>query len=455
MAALTQGRPNIVFVFADQWRAQAAGYVGNDQVETPNLDALATESLVFSNAVAGIPVCCPARATLLTGQRPLTHGVFLNDVHLSDDAVTMGEIFTRAGYDTAYIGKWHVDGRGRSDYIPPQSRHAFAYWKVLECTHDYNHSLYYAQNEQTPSVWDGYDAIAQTEDAVAYLRQRVADGEENPFLLVLSWGPPHDPYQTAPEEYRQRYSAPSIRLRPNVPEALAGEARTMLAGYYAHCTALDECVGTLLQTLNETGLAENTIFVFTSDHGDMLGSQGQTHKQRPWDESIRVPLLLRFPAEFGRQAREISFLIDTPDLLPTLMGLCDLPPAPTVEGTNFAGHLRTETMPAEDAVLITCVHPFGQYAVAQGGREYRGLRTQRYTYVRDLNGPWLLYDNQEDPYQLDNLVNRSEALELQETLDDQLQSRLSETDDQFLPGMEYVRRWGYPLDETGTVPYRW
>ena len=136
-------KPNIVVVLADQWRAQAFGFAGDPNVQTPNFDRLAGESVRFVNAVAGMPVCSPTRASLLTGQRPLTHGVFLNDVPLNPDAVTLPKVLKSAGYDTAAIGKWHIDGHGRSAFIPPERRQGFDYWKVLECTHNYTDSIYY------------------------------------------------------------------------------------------------------------------------------------------------------------------------------------------------------------------------------------------------------------------------------------------------------------------------
>src|SRR5437764_6222260 len=130
-------RPNVIFILADQWRAQAFGYAGDPNVRTPHLDALERESLRFVNAVSNVPVCTPTRASILTGQRALTHGLFMNDAPLNPEAVTIAKVLGKAGYDTGYIGKWHVDGHGRSAYIPPQRRQGFEYWKVLECTHDY------------------------------------------------------------------------------------------------------------------------------------------------------------------------------------------------------------------------------------------------------------------------------------------------------------------------------
>jgi len=135
-------RPNLVFIFADQWRAQSTGYAGNKDVRTPNLDRLAKQSVNFSNAVSGCPVCTPYRGSLLTGQYWLTHGLFYNDKPLNPDAMTIGKVYSKAGYETGYIGKWHIDGHGRSSFIPEERRQGFKFWKVCECTHNYNKSLY-------------------------------------------------------------------------------------------------------------------------------------------------------------------------------------------------------------------------------------------------------------------------------------------------------------------------
>ncbi len=445
-------KPNVVLVFADQWRAQSTGYAGDPNVKTPRLDALAQESLNFSLAVSNCPVCSPFRGSLMTGQYPLTHGVFVNDVQLNPEAASLGKVFSQAGYDTAYIGNWHLDGSGRSAYIPPERRQGFAYWKVLECTHDYNHSAYYAGDSDEKRHWEEYDAIAQTEDALAYIQHRDTD---KPFLLVLSWGPPHNPYETAPQGYRDLYAPEDIILRPNVPDSIAEDARQWLAGYYAHCTALDDCLGRIWDALRTQGLEEDTVFLFTADHGDMLGSQGEQRKQRPWDEAIRTPFLLHCPGIAGRQPGECGALINAPDIMPTLLGLCGLPIPQPVEGLDFSGYVRGGQDPTDGASLIMCPHPFGEWAAAQHqGRAYRGLRTLRYTYVRDLNGPWLLYDNAEDPFQQQNLVHDPDRALLIKTLDEQLAHKRSLLGDDFLPGMDYIQRWGYEVNETGTVPYK-
>lgn len=441
--------PNILFILADQWRAQATGYAGDVNVHTPNLDRLASESVNMTRAVSGCPVCCPMRASLMTGQFPLTHGVFLNDVPLSTDAFTIGDALQGAGYDTGYIGKWHLDGSGsRSSFIPKERRQGFEFWRVLECTHNYNNSAYYGE-DNVRRVWNGYDAIAQTREAIGYLSERPKD---RPFCLFLAWGPPHAPYNTAPEEYREMYAEREIVLRANVPAEDAEKATEELRGYYAHMAALDDSLGELLAALDQFELADDTIVVFSSDHGDMIRSQGSVKKQQPWDESIRVPLLIR-PCGEAREGREIDMPINTPDIMPTLLGMCGLPIPESVEGTDYSRVLSGEAPADNEAVLIQCPSPFGQWHRDLGGREYRGVRTRRYTYARDLEGPWLLFDNETDPYQLDNLCDRSEFSSLQEELEGHLKRLLAERGDAFLPGGDYIRKWGYVVNERGTVRY--
>jgi arylsulfatase A-like enzyme len=447
---MNQRKTNLIVVFADQWRAQATGYAGDPNARTPRLDQLAGESVNFSNATSSCPVCSPYRASLITGQYALTHGVFLNDVCLSNNPVSIAEVFRDAGYDTAYIGKWHLDGHGRSNYIHKERRHGFEFWKGLECSHDYNHSPYYFNEDQTKRYWQGYDAIAQTDEACEYLSQHA---KGSPFLLFLSWGPPHAPYETAPEPYRARYKPEDVQLRPNVPDGAAEAARRDLAGYYAHIAALDDCVGKLLDTLQETGLDENTVFLFTSDHGDMLGSQGLVKKQHPYDESIRVPFLLKCPRGQGCEPRTLTAPINAPDVMPTLLSMCGLPIPETVEGLDYADYVRDGANPGDGAALITCPAPFGQVSRAAGGKEYRGVRTARYTFVRDMKGPWLFFDNERDPYQLENLSGNPTYAAVQGELDAALQRLLKERNDAFLPGEAYIEQWGYVVDETGTVPY--
>lgn len=544
-------RPNIIYVFSDQHRSQACGFHGDPNVHTPNMDLLAGSCVEFTMAVSGMPVCCPYRASLLTGQYPHHHGVFLNDLCLMPKYPTMGELFKNAGYDTAYIGKWHLDGHGRSRNVPPERRRGFDYWKVMECTHNYNESYYYSSETYEDSsasrcessepygggnaschssretcgdsnaschssrencgdsnaschsssepgkpadqwdqvrLWRGYDAFAQTEDAISYIGSHAAavnkSGATKPFLLMLSWGPPHDPYDTAPEPYKDMYNARELQLRPNVPENQAAEARQELAGYYAHISALDACLGKLIATVKLNGLWEDTIFIYTSDHGDMLHSQGVCKKQKPWEESIRVPFLLSYPIRFGMVQRGVSRPLNSPDILPTLLDLCgldipeyvdgrslvpymddsdsiqDMVTGGTISGADYSRDERCACDPPAfnkdfyPAALLQCIAPNGEWHKFKGGRPYRGIRTRRYTYVRDLNGPWLLYDNMKDPYQMVNLVEKASGNgEFLNRLDEVLKFMLERAGDQLLPAQVSLEKWGYAVDLLGTNRY--
>ncbi len=450
-AATQAQKPNVVFVFADQWRGQDVGYMGNREVLTPHIDKLARQSLVLTHAVSNCPVSGAYRGCLLTGTYPLTNGVFYNDRPIAQNLTFLGDAYKDSGYNTAYIGKLHVDGHGRLDYIPPERHMGFDYWKALECTHDYNKSFYYEGDSPERLTWEGYDAIAQTRDAVRYIGER---DPSKPFMMVLSWGPPHSPYDTAPEEYRALYAGISPTLRENVPEKDRQEALETYKGYYAHIAALDVCVGQLLAAVDKAGIAKNTIFVFTSDHGDMLHSHGHINKQKPWDESIRVPFVMRYPMELGDSQKVVDTPFGSPDIMPTLLSMSGIKIPRTVEGNDFSGYFKGKAEAPDTVSLIACYVPFHQWSYSMGGREYRGVRSQRYTYVRGLEGPWLLYDNAKDPFQLDNLVGDKSYEKVQKALDKVLDERLAKLGDKFECGHYYMAKWGYwfdPNDGDGPV----
>ena len=449
-SAVAAERPNVVYVLADQWRASATGYAGDPNVKTPNLDRLAKSCLNFRNVVSVAPVCTPYRAALMTGRYPTSTGMFLNDAHLPDSELCMAEMYRAAGYKTGYIGKWHLDGHGRGSYIPPERRQGWDYWKAAECDHNYNHSHYYTGDSDEKRFWEGYDAFAQTKDAQQYLREQ-ASGEQ-PFLLFVSYGTPHFPHDTAPAEFKALYPPEKIQLPPNVPPDMQAAGAKEAQGYYAHCTALDQCIGELLATLDETRLAANTIFVFTSDHGEMLGSHGARpyFKQVAWNESAHVPFLLRYPAMHGEQGREVRTPLTTPDILPTLLGLAGLEIPPTIEGQDLSPLIREGREADDRAALYMGVAPFMPREFA---REYRAIRTSRYTYVRNLDGPWMLFDDEQDPHQMDNLVGKPGTRGAGPATRCAAASRADAYRRRLPPGPSYIAEWGYQIGSHGSVPY--
>ena len=440
-------RPNILYLLADQWRASATGYAGDPNVRTPHLDRLAAESQNFRNAVSVCPVCTPHRASLMTGRFPTSTGMFLNDLHLPGKELCMAEIFADAGYTTGYIGKWHLDGRGRSAFVPPASRQGWQYWKAGECDHDYNHSHYYTGDDRTKHFWEGYDSFAQTRDARAFLRDHA--GTDQPFILFLSFGTPHFSRADPPEEFMAMYPKSGIRLSPDVPDSRRKGALTEAQRYYAHCTAIDGCIGDLMKTLDETGLAKNTLVVFSSDHGETLGGHGvpARNKQVAWSDSAAVPFLLRGPSV---APRAVETPITTPDILPTLLGLAGVKKPDTLEGDDLSESIR-EGRDLDRAALYMGVSPF--LRPHEFAREYRAIRTRRHTYVRSLEGPWLLFDHQSDPYELHNLAGDAANAGLVETLDARLTAELKEIGDDFRPAEAYLKEWGYDLKPGDSIPY--
>jgi len=459
-------RPNVLLVIADEWRAQAFRYRGDSNARTPAFDRFAAESADFSQAISPAPVCCPARASLMTGQTPLTHGVYLNDVELKPKGTTLGEAFAAAGYQTGYIGKWHLhgspDGRygRRLAFVPPESRFGFQYWKAAECDHNYMHSSYYEGDDPHIKYWQGYDAIAQTADAETYIRKHAKD--DQPYFLTLSWGPPHFPYM-APSPYKERWEGRPITLRPNVPEAEKADAIKELRGYYAAIEVLNDCFDRLMQAVKASGVEEDTIVVFMSDHGEMGYSHGLKYKNVPWDEASRVPFLVRYPRLTGSHGRRIPGLLSTPDIMPTLLGLAKIRIPKGVEGFDWSPAIAYGSAPnAPGSVFLNMMASYGTMR-SDAISEYRGVRSARYTYVRSIKGPWLLYDNVADPYQQKNLVDDPIHLGTRRMLEADLDQWRKLRNDAFLPGIDYIRRDGLtqymetaiPIDRTVSPDPQW
>ena len=437
-------KPNIVYILTDQWRGSALGYAGNPDVKTPNLDAFAKEAVNFTNAVSVTPVCTPHRAALFTGRFPTSTGMFLNDLHMPEEELTMAEIFKKEGYQTPYWGKWHLDGHGRSTYIPKERRQGFDFWRAIECSHNYTKMPYYDNENTTLKIWDKYSPFAITEDANKYLEQHAKD--KNPFLAVISIATPHYPHSSAPKKYKDMYPPESLTLNPNISDNFKERARKELQGYYAHATATDEAIGNVIKKIKKLGLLENTIIVFSADHGEMMGAHGVKPfvKQLAWDESIRVPFLIRYPKINNNKGKIVNAPLTTPDILPSLLGLTNTSIPKDIEGENLAALIKNPDPNADRAALVMLVAPFGANYKDQ---PYRGIRTKQYTYVVTPKGPSMFYDNVKDPFQQHNLLGKPELVAIQKDLDIKLQKQLQKIGDKVRPRAYYMEKWGYKFDE--------
>lgn len=425
-------KPNILYIFADQMRASAMGCMRDEPVQTPNLDRLAAEGILFTHAYANTPVCTPSRASLLTGKHALSARCIVNDLRLPEDERSIADVLGGQGYRCGYIGKWHLDGISRHMFTPPgRRRHGFDhYWAAYNCNHNYLDAKWFEDNSPELKRKDGYDADIQTDQAIGFIEQL----NEDPWCLFLSWGPPHDPYRTAPQEFLDLYPADEILLRPNAE----GADRAAIAGYYAHVTALDRNVGRLMATLNRLGLENDTIVVFSSDHGDMLWSHGRRNKQQPYEESIHIPLIVRWPGHLPAGKVE-DVLIGVSDHTPTLLGLAGVTAPAEMNGRDLSGRLLGRKVVAPASVFLNEHASFDQ---AQIWQPWRGVRTQRYTYARWLQGGTLLFDNEADPYQTRNLALEPGHEMVLTELETELQGWLARLGDKFMSGEAHLAELG-------------
>jgi len=478
-------KPNLLLVFADQMRYMDMGCAGNGQIRTPGLDRMASEGVFFTDAVSNCAVCGPHRAMMLTGLYPLSNTVFTNNIRLPDDIPAMGDMLKKEGYHTAYVGKWHLAGEPATEgYVPPgPMRHGFDYWAVHNCSHKYYNSVYYTDSPE-PIVMEGWQPDEQTDLAIDYMKAHVKKTEEekSPFALVMSWGPPHTPF-IAPPEYTALYPPGKLILRPNVnkyewlevpdsaiparfkewweqnnkkhfgkyapePEAIL---REFTANYYGAITNLDYNMGRLISALAELGLENDTLVVFTSDHGEMLGSHGQLHKWQPWEESIRVPFIAKLPGIIS-EGLETAIPFNTPDILPTLFNLMGLAVPAGIEGRDLSRFILSPENPGEkepSSAFISCICAATTWGRQWGSRgrgmpdgffrPYRGVRTRTHTYVRDKQGPWFLYDNEKDPYQLHNLLEEKGKSAVPPELEREIEYWLEYTGDFFGENEDYQR----------------
>ncbi len=432
--------PNLLFVFPDQMRLHTMGFMDADPCLTPVLDRFARESLVLTDAVSTHPVCSPYRASLMTGKYPTATGVpynctsetgrFGNQLRAEDRCIS--DVLSDAGYSLGYIGKWHLDAPHKpyvdtannrrepawNEYCPPERRHGFGFW--------YAYGTY--DNHFAPEYWvngaprdkrkrvEEWSPRHETDVAIRYLKNEggAYRDEDEPFALFVAFNPPHTPYQLVPEEYVARYGGKSpedLLNRPNVPldsdSEVVRRSKAHIKNYLAMVTGVDEQFGRLLEAVDNLGLADDTIVVFTSDHGNCIGSHDHWTKDKFWEESFRVPFLIRWPEHIP--ARRDRLLLAPADIAPTLLGLMGLgariPEA--VQGANYAGLFRGEAGPRPTSALYMCMPYPARPDIGWGER---GVRTATHTMVvkkmPDTPAQKWLFDNARDPYQLENLAEK-------------------------------------------------
>jgi arylsulfatase A-like enzyme len=386
--------PNILFILPDQLRSQALGCMGNSDVHTPNIDRLATEGLVLPNTFANTPVCCPARANLLTGTYAHRNGMTANDLRLRESETSIADLLGRAGYRTGFIGKWHLDGGPRMPgFVPPgPRRHGFQFWAANECNHKHFNTQYFRDTPE-PIPIHKFEADAWTDIALDFMKD--ARHDSRPYFLIVSMGPPHDPYK-APPEFARQYDPAKLQMRANWQPVTGGPGPKEIAEYYGNVSAVDDQIGRLAAAADK-----NTIVLLSSDHGDMLGSQGRRLKRKPWEESIRIPGVIRYPERIKAGTRSDAIFTHV-DFAPTLLNLCGVKPPASMQGTDLSRVILGTSREAPDSAFFQI---FGPYQGDRTEDAWRGVRTQRYIYARFETRPWVLYDLEKDPFEMRNLTD--------------------------------------------------
>jgi arylsulfatase A-like enzyme len=430
MTSEQKNKQNIIWVFGDQHRAQALGYMGDPNVSTPNIDALAGRGVTFTNAIAGCPWCTPFRGSLITSR--YTHESVQKTPQKLDPALpTIADSLNDAGYTTAWFGKWHLAGSNDRVYVEPELRGRFQIWEGYENNNAQYDSWIHSNTDgiADETFLDGYETDVLTDRMIRFVEDQAKS--DKPFFGVLSVQPPHNPY-VAPEEYLTRHNPEDIQLRPNVPpiESVQERARRDLAGYYAMIENFDDNIGRLVQSLEKNGLSDNTTIVFFADHGDTHGSHGYWRKSNPYEEALRIPCIWAMP---GGKAGITDAPMNHVDFAPTTLALCGLDVPEWMHGTDFSAHILTAAEPdtaaePQSAFIQQC---HGKWFECVEGT-WRGIRTRDgWKYVCIEGQPFLMTNLNEDPYELMNLAFQPAYREKRAELQAQLSDWIERTGDEF------------------------
>ena len=443
---MAENRPNLIFIMCDQLRFDCLGYAGHPLVQTPNLDRLAEQGVVFETAYCASPVCSPSRASWLTGTYPHAHRQLANYgpdrlgrpeamAMMRPDAVTLGDVFHRGGYRCGIAGPWHLG----NDHIP---QHGFTdFWRVYRYQGDHPDILFeYFDREGVPNIYEGEHPTIQ-HHGLSYTpiedprQQRttwtITQGiefldtlDDRPFFLFLSVKDPHPLVAVSPELV-DLYPVDRIELPPTWSDTLEGRPdylktepgrmspdmdtdgfRTMVAYYYALITHIDNEVGRLVDHIQDLGLAENTILAFISDHGEMLGDHHAIQKRLFFEASARVPCLLSWPAGLPGGHR-VSTPLGGVDLAPTLLELAGLSFDNPIDGRSVASAIAAGRQPEPVPVFLEIGSTAGVNTRSTEPEELAArvmVRHDRWKYIWNRTDMDELYNLNVDPDEMTNLA---------------------------------------------------
>lgn len=455
-------RPNVLYIFDDQHRAASLPGEPFSQVQAPYLDKFRRGSFSMDTCISNFPLCCPYRAVLMTGKYSPENGVVNNAIAMKTSEFTLTKAFKASGYRTSYVGKWHLAGNhdDHFKFIPAgPGRVEIDDWHIWENTNAHYKCYTFDPNtgEKIPAT--KWAPINMTDEAIGLLKARAAEPEGKPWIMFVSWNPPHPPFDP-PQDDRDANPANMQKYRPNVQIGAGGPPwlgsqdtyHKAMQGYLGGISGIDTEFGRILKTLDDTGQAENTIVIFTSDHGEMMGSQGKGGKILPYEESNHVPFAVRYPGVTPKGGSS-NALFAAVDVYPTVCGLAGIPVPEHCSGRDLSDIMRGKKLAdppktiflmgapggdgGDEAPLITDTPAGDEVTKARRGSKggplyYRGVRTARYTYAVHEAGRWLLFDNTADPFQMKNLADDPTHKSLMEGFDAEIKGWIKKTGDVFV-----------------------
>lgn len=431
-----KAKPNVLVFFTDQQRWDSTGVHGNPLNLTPNFDQFARSGTHLDYMFTCQPVCGPARSVLQTGLYATETGVWKNHLALDTEAVTLAKCFASAGYQTGYIGKWHLGGvkPGIFDWdqapVTKELRGGYDYWlgvDLPEFVSDEYHTILFDNDNNSVSL-PGYRVDAYTDAAIRYMDSV----KENPFLLFLSFLEPHH------QNHRDDFAAPVGYDTPYVAKwippdllALPGNAHGQIDGYWGMVKKLDEAFGRIQDALLSMGIAENTIVLFTSDHGCHFKTRNNEYKRSCHESSIRIPAAFNGPGfSGGGKVNELVSLVDIP---PTLLDAAGITVPENMQGHSIMPLLRTRDQETIDSWQKAVYIQISEDKVS------RAIRTKRWKYAvtaPDVNGfevpssfvykEEFLYDLKSDPYELENLISSVAHISIKKKLKKLILQKMAE-----------------------------
>ncbi|MBN1362701.1 MAG: sulfatase [Sedimentisphaerales bacterium] len=465
----TSKSPNIIYLLADQLRYQSCGYAGDKQARTPNIDRLASEGVSFRQAVSSMPVCAAYRASLFSGKYVTSTGMVINELRMNPNQRCLGHVLTQGGYDTGYIGKWHLYANELGNHFDPANsfvprgphRLGFdGYWAAYNFHHDYYGAYYHTDSPEKIFYGEGvFEPDAQTDMAIDFISKK-KDGDK-PLFLMVSYGTPHDPWarNNVPAEYLDMFRDVDFEMPPSYSDEMdpygdgwsnieksPRRINQWMRCYYAMTANLDWNIGRLLQAVDEAGLGEDTLIVFTSDHGEMFGGHGRMKKNIFYEEAARIPFLMRWKGRIpAGSVSDVCF--NTPDITPTLLGLAGLGARipESVEGMDLSHAAQGRSGSEPEAALLMNT---GACAAWEDGHEWRALRDERFTYAvfrgggpRNLPRKEVLYDHVADPYEMKDLSGDEAYQDQLQKYRNMLKAKMANLNDTFPASTWYRGRW--------------